>query len=330
MQHDHDTGGPWGFFQHAIGHAHVGHDGLDSTFESNEVGVRAVKLSLIVLGATALIQVVIALASGSAGLLADTIHNFGDATTSIPLWVAFALTRRGGNRHFTYGYGRAEDMVGAVIVLVIFASAIAAGYESLLKLIQPRPMSNLGWVAAAAVIGFLGNEAVANFRIRVGREINSAALVADGQHSRIDGFTSLAVLIGVLGVAVGIPILDPLVGIAITITILLIVRQTVAVVSARLLGAIEPEVLLAVEHAPLHVSGVTGVHQVRAQWIGHRILADLHVSVAPELSVREAHALVARVDGALREHIPAFGGATIEVCPDGGSTCQRSPEAAEE
>ena len=176
---------------------------------TNERGIWALKVSLIGLGATALFQVVIVLLSGSTALLADTIHNLGDAATSVPLWIAFALQRRARSRRFTYGYGRAEDLAGVVIVGLIFVSACVAGYESIRKLIDPQPVTHLWWVAAAAIIGFIGNEAVAVFRIRVGEQIGSAALIADGQHSRVDGFTSLAVLIGAIGVSMGVPILDP-------------------------------------------------------------------------------------------------------------------------
>ncbi len=326
--HEHyHLNGVWEFFRQTPGHSHTPHGRINSGPESDERGIQAVQLSLIGLGVTALIQIAIALASGSAGLLADTIHNFGDATTSIPLWIAFTLARRGGNRHFTYGYGRAEDVVGAMIVLVILISAIVAGFESIVKLIHPRPMGDLGWVAAAAMIGFLGNEAVGLYRVRIGREISSAALIADGEHSRVDGFTSLAVLIGVIGTVIGVPLLDPLVGIAISITILLIIWHTIKIVWSRLLGAIEPEILAAVEHAPLHVSGVDGVHQARAQWIGHRVLVDLHVSVSPALSVREAHTIVSQVESVLREQIPSFGGATIEVCPHTAAKCEPMAES---
>jgi cation diffusion facilitator family transporter len=312
--HDHGSG-LLGRMRHTFAHSHAPHEQVDSVLESSDRGIWALKLSLVGLGITALVQVVIVLLSGSVGLLADTIHNFGDATTSIPLWIAFALVKRGRNRSFTYGYGRAEDVAGAIIVLVIFFSAVVASYESIRKLVQPQPMEHLWWVAGAAIIGFLGNEAVAQFRIGIGREIGSAALIADGQHSRVDGFTSLAVLIGVVGVAVGIPILDPLVGLAITVTILFIVKDTAIAVWRRLMGAIEPEILEAVEHAPLHVSGVHGVHEVRAHWMGHRILADLHISVDPDLSVQQAHAIVEQVEMSLGKHVAAFGGASIHVCP---------------
>ncbi len=312
--HDHGTG-LLGWFRGTFAHSHSIEDKTDAALESNARGIWALKWSLVGLGATALFQVIIVLISGSVSLLADTIHNFGDATTSLPLWLAFALTRRGVSRRFTYGYGKTEDVAGMVIVLVIFFSACVAAYESIRKLLDPQPISNLWWVVAAALVGFVGNEAVAQFRLRVGNEIGSAALVADGQHARVDGFTSLAVLIGVLGVAVGFPILDPLVGIAITIAILFIVKDAAIAVWRRLIDGIEPEIVSAIEHAPTHITGVRGVHQVRARWVGHKVQTDLHITVDPDLSVRESHAIVEEVEQTLRGHIRSFGGAVVHVCP---------------
>src|SRR5215204_2135869 len=314
--HDHEhRPGIVGWLQHTFAHSHDVHEKVDDAMETHERGIWALKISLVVLGLTALFQVAIVIISGSVGLLADTIHNFGDAATSIPLWIAFALIRRGQNRRFTYGYGRAEDIAGVIIVILIFFSACVAAYESILKIIDPQPVTNLGWVAAAAIIGFLGNEAVAVFRIRVGKEIGSAALIADGQHSRVDGFTSLAVLIGAIGVWLGYPILDPLVGLGITVAILFIVKDATKAVFLRLLDGVEPRILAEVEHAPMHVEGVQEVHQARARWLGHKVHADLHVTVDRRLSVAEAHAIVDRVQEALAEHVPSFGDATIHVDP---------------
>lgn len=313
-EHAHPSG-LLGWLQHTFAHSHDVHEKVDAAMETHERGIWALKISLFGLGLTALFQVVIVAISGSTALLADTIHNFGDAATSIPLWIAFALIRRGQTRRFTYGFGRAEDVAGVIIVVLIFFSACVAGYESITKIIRPQPVSNLGWVAAAAIIGFLGNEAVAIFRIRVGKEIGSAALIADGQHSRVDGFTSLAVLIGAIGVYVGVPILDPVIGLLITVAILFIVKDAAKAVFLRLLDGIEPRILAEVEHAPMHVAGVEGVHEVRARWLGHKIHADLHVTVDRRLSVAESHAIVDRVQKALADHVPSFGEATIHVCP---------------
>ncbi len=283
--------------------------------ESNERGIRALKISLVGLGLTALLQLAIVLASGSVALLADTIHNFADACTSVPLWIAFSLARRGASRRFTYGYGKTEDVAGVLIVLIIFFSACVAAYEAVRKIIHPQPMTHLWWVAAAAVIGFAGNEAVAVFRIGVGREIGSAALVADGQHARVDGFTSLAVLLGVAGVLVGFPIIDPIVGIGISVAILFIVKDAATAVWLRLIDGIEPEIIAAIEHAPLHVTGVRAVRDVRARWVGHKVYTDVAIDVDPNISVGEADVIVTEVEQALRDHVRLLGYAVVRASP---------------
>ena len=312
--HDHGTG-LLGWVRGTFAHSHSIEDKIDASMESNELGIWALKWSLVGLGITAFLQAIIVVISGSVSLLADTIHNFGDATTSLPLWVAFALAKRGASRRFTSGYGKTEDVAGVLIVLVIFISACIAAYESIMRFFHPQEVRYLGWVAAAAVIGFIGNEIVAQFRIRVGKQIGSAALVADGQHARVDGFTSLAVLIGVVGILAGFPILDPLIGIAITIAILFIVKDAARAVWRRLIDGIEPEIVTQLERTPLEVSGVRGVHRVRARWVGHKIEADLHLAVDPELTVRESHAIGERVDEALHGEIRSLGGVVIHVCP---------------
>jgi cation diffusion facilitator family transporter len=312
--HDHGTG-LLGWFRGLFAHSHGIDDRVDDALESNERGIWALKWSLVGLGVTAVLQTAIFVLSGSVALLADTIHNVGDATTSLPLWVAFALARRGASRKFTYGYGKTEDVAGIFIVLVIFFSACVAAYESVTRFIHPQEVRYLGWVAAAALIGFVGNEAVAEFRLRVGRQIGSAALVADGQHARVDGLTSLVVLLGAIGIWAGFPILDPLIGIAITIIILLIVKDAARSVWRRLIDGIEPDIVDQLEHAPEQVAGVRDVHRVRARWVGHKVEADLHITVDPDLSVRDAHTIAEEVERTLRARVRALGGAVVHVCP---------------
>ena len=315
-EHDHAHGsGVLGWLRGTFAHSHSAADKVDATMESNERGIRALKISLVGLGFTALLQLAIVLVSGSVALLADTIHNFADAGTSIPLWIAFSLARRGASRRFTYGYGKTEDVAGVIIVLIIFFSACVAAYEAIMKIIHPQPMTHLWWVAAAAVIGFLGNEAVAVFRIRVGRDIGSAALVADGQHARVDGFTSLSVLLGVAGVFLGFPIVDPIVGVGISIAILFIVKDAATAVWLRLIDGIEPEILAQIEHAPTHVAGVESVDEVRARWVGHKVYTDVAIRVDPAISVREADVIVTEVEQALRDHVRLLGYAVVRVSP---------------
>src|SRR5215208_6164724 len=221
------------FMPHSHGHQQAA---LDPNLATDR-GVWALKISLAGLLGTAIFQVVIVVISGSVALLADTIHNFSDALTAIPLGLAFWLSRRARNTRYTYGYGRAEDIAGVIIVLMIAFSAGEAIYQSIRRFVEPQPINNLGWVVAAAIIGFLGNELVAIFRIRVGKEISSAALVADGYHARTDGFTSLAVLAGAIGVWLGYPVLDPLIGLGIGIAILGIVWKTAKEMWQRMMDA---------------------------------------------------------------------------------------------
>ncbi|MGH8164810.1 MAG: cation diffusion facilitator family transporter, partial [Rhodanobacteraceae bacterium] len=315
-EHAHEHGaGLIGWLRGVYGHSHSVAGKTDSVMESSERGIRALKISLVGLGLTAALQLVVVLLSGSVALLADTIHNFADAGTSLPLWVAFALARRGPSRRFTYGYGRSEDIAGVLIVLIIFFSAGVAAYESVRKIIQPEPVSHIGWVALAALIGFLGNEAVAVFRIRVGRQIGSAALVADGEHARVDGFTSLAVLIGVLGVWLGFPMLDPIVGVLITVAILCIVKNAAISIWTRLFDGIEPEILAEIEHAPMHVEGVIGVQDVRARWLGHRLYSEVAIDVDSALTVGAAAAIARKVEDVLRQHVQSLGEVVVRIRP---------------
>lgn len=312
--HNHGTG-VLGWLRGTFAHSHRAADKIDASMESDARGIWALKVGLLGLGITALFQLVIVVLSGSVGLLADTIHNFGDAGTSIPLWIAFSLTRRGASRRFTYGYGKTEDIAGVLIILIIFFSACVAAWESVRKIIHPQPVTHLWWAAAAAIVGFLGNEAVAVFRIKVGREMGSAALVADGQHARIDGLTSLAVLIGLLGVYFGAPILDPIIGILITVAILFIVKETALSIWSRLIDGIEPEILAEIEQVPTRVAGVQGVHEVRARWIGHKVYTDLAIDVDPHLSVQEANVIAKEVERSMHEHVRLLGGVAVRLRP---------------
>jgi cation diffusion facilitator family transporter len=278
--HDHHHGGLRGFLVHLfVPHTHDAADSVDDALEASKDGVRALKISLFVLLATTVLQFVVVLATSSVALLADTVHNFSDSLTAVPLWVAFVLARRPPSRRYTYGYGRAEDLAGLFIVAVVLLSAVVAAWQSILRLLAPHPLENLGWLAAAGFIGFLGNEAVAVYRIRVGRRIGSAALVADGVHARTDGFTSLAVVIGAIGVWLGFPLADPIIGILIAIAIFVLLIGTVRSIGRRLLDGIEPDLLHTAEHALLHVDGIDDVQELRLRWVGHRLQGDAVVHV---------------------------------------------------
>ena len=271
-----------------VPHSHDASDSIDDALESSARGIRALKISLVGLGATAALQVVVVVISGSVALLADTVHNFADALTAVPLWIAFVLGRRAATRRYTHGYGRAEDLAGLFIVAMIALSAIVAGVESVRRFVEPQEVRNLGWVLAAGVIGFVGNEVVAIYRIRVGRQIGSAALVADGVHARTDGFTSLAVVLGAIGVMLGFPLADPIVGLLISIVIVVLLVGTVRSVGARLMDAVEPRYLDRLERALADTPGVLGVSELRLRWVGHRLHGSARVQVADApLSVAE-------------------------------------------
>ena len=316
-EHSHaDEDGLWQQLKHALsGHTH-GHApaALDPALATSR-GIWALKVSLIGLLITAIFQVVVVAISGSVALLADTVHNFSDALTALPLWLAFALARRRPDRRYSYGFGRAEDLAGVLIVLMIFGSALVVFYESYQRLIHPQPLANLGWVVAAAIIGFLGNEAVAVFRIRVGRQIGSAALVADGLHARVDGFTSLGVLLGAIGVAMGFPLADPIVGVLIGVAILFIVRDAAREMWYRLMDAVDPVISHALEQTAHDVAGVRGVHDVRVRWLGHRLHCELHVEVDGCLPTIESHHIVEQVRHDLFHLQPALAEVIVHADP---------------
>lgn len=297
-------------------HLHA-HGPADPALLAAERGIWAIKISFLALLATALVQVAIVLFSGSMALLADTVHNLGDAATAVPLWIAFRLGKRPATNQFTYGYGRAEDLAGLFIVLVIVASALFTGYESAMRLFSPQPISFLRAVIIASLIGFLGNEAVAVFRMKVGREIGSAALVADGHHARADGLTSLAVLIGAVGVWAGYPRADPLVGFLIAIVILRIGWSSGRTVLARLIDGVDPGVVEEVRAAAAHASGVEGVAGVRVRWLGHRLHAEIDVIVDPDITVEEGHDIAKEVGHQLLSGLPYLTEAMVHVDPPG-------------
>ncbi len=291
------------------------HGVIDPTIFTTQRGIWAIKWSFFGLLATALIQAVIVVLSGSVALLADTIHNFGDAATAIPLWIAFMLARRKPSKRFTYGYGRVEDLAGVAIVLTILFSAIIAGYESIYRFYHPQKVMYLWAVIVASVIGFFGNEAVAQFRIKVGKEIGSAALIADGHHARVDGLTSLAVLFGAVGVWLGYPLADPIVGLLITAAIFRIVWESGKSIFSRLLDGVDPEVIDEIKHAVNHTQGVCGVAEVRVRWLGHRLHAELNIAVSPELSVEKGHEIAKEVRHQLLHHLRYLSNATIHIDP---------------
>ncbi|MDU0313104.1 cation diffusion facilitator family transporter [Phycicoccus sp. M110.8] len=317
--HDHDhehPGGIKGFFLDIFKpHSHDSADSVDQALESSTEGIRAVKISLVALGVTALLQALVVVITGSVALLADTIHNFSDALTAVPLWIAFVLGRRAANRRFTYGYGRAEDIAGVFIVLMITLSAVLAGYESVVRIIDPHPIENVGVVLAAGFLGFVGNELVAQYRIRVGNRIGSAALVADGLHARTDGFTSLAVAVGAVGVMLGFPLADPIIGLLITVAILVVLKGAIVDIGRRLMDAVDPELVDRAEGVLLSVPGVQAVDSLKVRWVGHRLRAETGVEIAGSLDVFQAHDIAHEAERRLVAGVPKLVEATVHVSP---------------
>ena len=313
--HEHPTGLRGVLREFFAPHSHDAADSVDNALESSAMGIRAVKISLLALGVTATLQLVIAIVSGSIALVADTIHNFSDALTAVPLWIAFALGTRAATRRFTYGYGRAEDIAGLFVIAMITLSAIIAAYEAITRLIHPVQILHLGWVAAAGLLGFIGNELVAMYRIRVGRKIGSAALVADGLHARTDGFTSLAVLFGAGGVALGYPLADPIVGLLIIIAILAVLRTAVRDIFRRLMDAVDPKLIDAAEASLAARPGVRSVRSVRMRWIGHRLHADAELDIDPTVSLDDAHRIAHDAEHELTHAVPKLDSALVHAYP---------------
>ncbi|MFI5324158.1 MAG: cation diffusion facilitator family transporter [Thermodesulfobacteriota bacterium] len=285
----------------------------DYSILSSERGIRAVKWSFVCLMITALLQAVVVILSGSIALLADTIHNFGDAATAIPLGVAFILAKSKPSKRFTYGYGRVEDLAGIIIVLIILFSALVAGYESVTRLLHPQKIGHLYAVIAASIIGFLGNEAVAIFRIRVGKEIGSAALIADGYHARVDGWTSLAVLFGAMGVWLGYPLADPIIGLVITAAILVIVWQAGKQIFIRILDGVDPGVIDEIKETASTVEGVAEVSGIKARWIGHNLHTQFSIGVKSALSAGDVEEIVREVSHKLRSNVSHLTDAAVNV-----------------
>ncbi|SDT00833.1 cation diffusion facilitator family transporter [Friedmanniella luteola] len=303
--HEHPAGVKGFFYGLFVPHSHDSADSIDDALEASEAGIRAVKLSLLGLGVTAVLQLIVVVISGSVALLADTIHNASDALTAVPLWIAFVLGRRAASRRYTYGYGRVEDLAGLFIVAMIALSAVVAGYEAVRRFVEPQPVTNLGWVLAAGLVGFAGNELVAVYRIRVGRQIGSAALVVDGVHARTDGFTSLAVVLGVIGIWLGFPLADPLVALAISVAIFVLLWGTARDIGRRLLDGVDPALVRTAEDTVAAIPEIAGVNAMRIRWIGHRLDIEATVTTDPAMPVGRFHELEHDLTDALHQRLPS-------------------------
>jgi cation diffusion facilitator family transporter len=297
-------------------HSHDAADSIDSALEASKRGVHAVKVSFVALMLTAIVQLVVVILTNSVALLADTIHNFSDALTAVPLFLAFRLSRRPANRRYTYGYRRAEDLAGVFVLVMITISAVIAAWEAIDRLIHPRPVDHLGVLFAAGVVGFIGNELVALYRIREGNAIGSAALIADGHHARTDGFTSLAVALGAIGVWAGVARADALVGLVISIAIFAVLAGAARQIYYRLMDAVDPAIVDQIESTVATAPGVVAVAPPKVRWLGHRLVADLDITVPATMPVRNAHAIAEGVRHTLLHHVRHLDDAHVHVDPD--------------
>lgn len=317
--HEHDDGDRPAWRRRLVDlvrpHHHEAAGPVDAALEGSSRGLRALAVSFAVLLVTAAAQLALVVATGSVALLSDTIHNVSDALSAVPLAVAFTLGRRAATRRLPHGYGRAEDLAGLAVVALIAVSAAVAAWEAVQRLVDPAPVRSPWLVAVAALVGFAGNELVARYRMRVGREIGSAALVADGLHARSDGFTSLAVLFGAAGVALGVPVVDPIVGLLIAVAILFVLRDASRAVFGRLMDAVDPEVTDRAAAVARDVPEVQGVHDVRLRWIGHRLTAVLAVAVDARLSVAQGHAIAEQVRHDLLHQVAHLRAITVHIDP---------------
>lgn len=307
-------------------HSHDAADQLDDRLTASRDGMRALWGSFAVLLVTALVQAGVVWLTGSVALLSDTLHNLADACTAIPLAVAFRLGRRAATRRFTYGYGRAEDFAGLLVLAVIAASSVLALVESVHRLLAPQDVRALPALAGAAVIGFLGNEAAARWRIGTGRRIGSAALVADGLHARTDGFTSLAVLVAAGGTAIGWRWVDPVVGLVVAVAIAAVLVGAGRSVIGRLLDATDPALVDRATALAAGTTGVLGVEELRLRWSGHGLLAELTVVVDRDVSLVAAHGIAHEVEHRLLHGLPRL--IRAHVHPHPGQATERIDDHA--
>src|SRR5579885_1905910 len=319
-EHDHDHEHEHEHNDHG-GHGHGGHGHehgrVDADLYGDKAGLRAVQISTLGMLLVSVIQFAIAILGGSAGLFADALHNLGDVFTTVALWIAFVISNRAANQRYTYGYYRSEDLAGIVSVVVIIGSAVAGAVESILKLTNGNVPTQIYWSMAAALVGVAGNELLAQYKIAVGKRINSVPLVADGQHSRIDGLTSLAAFLGLVGVKLGFPLADPIAGLIITVVIITVVYSTSRSVLQRLLDAVDPHIVPSIIETARTVEGVEGVTDVRARWVGHTLHVVMNIEVDAELTLAKAHAIAEEVRHRLFHGIKGVSEVTIHTDPAG-------------
>jgi cation diffusion facilitator family transporter len=274
-------------------------DGADRRDAHRAIGVSAVGLAL-----TGLIELAIAVVTGSVGLLGDALHNLSDVSTSAVVFVGFRISKRPATPAYPYGWERAEDLAGLGVALVIWASAVFAGVVSVHKLTEHGRTVHVGFGIAAAVVGIVGNQVVARYKGRVGRRIQSATLVADAQHSWLDALSSAGALLGLVGVAAGLHWADGVAGLVVTGFIVHVGYEVTGDLVAHLMDGVDPGVLAAAERAVAGVPGVEHAH-IRARWMGRSLIVEVEGFVAPATTIDHAesigHAVGSAVTGAVPE-----------------------------
>ena len=284
---------------------------LSPTTDSQSVAVRelehrglanrAVAVSAVGLGLTGAIELIIALVTGSVGLLGDALHNLSDVSTSAVVFFGFWMSKRAPTPRYPYGYQRAEDLAGLGVALVIWVSALFAGYESVLKLIRGGATTNLTLGIGAAALGIVGNLAVSWYKLRIGRRIHSTSLVADARHSRLDALSSVGAMAGLFLVALGFPIGDPIAGLAVTVLIAHVGFEVTRDVLHHLLDGIEPELIDSVVALARSAPAVDEVVRARGRWTGRVIRLELELRLAPKATIRDGIAAQTWIE----EHVRA-------------------------
>ena len=301
---------------------------LPSRGDADEVNrgkaIRAIVFSSLGLLATSTLELFVVVLSGSVALLSDALHNLGDVFTTVGVYLGFRASRKVATRKYPYGYGRAEDLAGIVIVAAIWSSAVLAAWQSYEKLVTGRGTSHLPLGMLAATIGIVGNQMVARYKLKVGREIKSAPLIVDARHSMLDALASGGALLGLIGVALGFRVADPLAGFAIALLIVRIGVVATRDVVSRLMDANDEELGRAVLAAIDRIPAVKAVSDLRVRWLGRQVEVRIRVHLPATMPFSAAHDVTHQVERAVLEVIPDVREVTVEPVPEGTMTGRRA------
>jgi cation diffusion facilitator family transporter len=267
---------------------------------------RAMAVSAAGLAVTALLELGLAVVTGSVALLGDALHNLSDVSTSAVVFAGFWVSRRPATTRYPYGYERAEDLAGLGVAMVIWASAVFAGYESVHKLLDAAPTNHPGLGMVGAAFGVVGNQLVARYKLTVGRRIRSATLVADAKHSWLDAISSVGALGGLVLVALGYRWGDPVAGFAVTLFICHVGVEVTRELLHHLMDGVDPDDLDAARTAAVRVDGVRAA-DVRGRWMGRTLLLEVETRLDDGLNLADADLINTRVEEGVRAAVPAVG-----------------------